>query len=654
MRADLNETATKAPVQPTAPVQEDSPKVSPGPANIVSDQLKPGRLFACFELERELEIGDTGTVWLAQNYDVKRQADQVTLKLLPESIVRNKPALEDLKDQISRRILFQHPNIQRAYDLVESKGRVAIQLEYLDGQSLSNLRSAKPNQVFEVRDLEKWTGELCGALEYAHQEVGLMDIDVAPGNLIINPAGNLKLRNVGITNCIADSMSQLIARDELGKKLPYRSPQQPGGEKPAVADDLYSLGALLYELLTSEPPFESGATGARVGEKLPPSMNQRRAELGIAGEVIPEIWEETVAACLAKDPYRRPPSAGEVEKRLKNTSNPISNPRPPVRNLSTRKKWLTIAVLVLSLAVGSAVAFLALHRLTEPKRVNPAKETSPTLPSSPSEFTGKENILSAGTGSPEVHPTPSPVPAASPATSLEARPTPSPALSPTLSQEVRPVPSPVTSPILPQEVSLAPSPVVSLPTSPEARPTPSPEESPTISPRDTATPSDGQSAGSTPASLSQHDIDATKEDVIKRIDALPGVTAEKKANLIEKMHKARSMERLTVIPFDVKQATLRRTAVEDLLKAFALPDVLDKLSDPTTILVVAGYADTGGRADANLRISQKRAENISRILKEQAKLPNAIQTIGMGGTELLDSKRPGENRAVEVWAVVPF
>jgi outer membrane protein OmpA-like peptidoglycan-associated protein len=154
--------------------------------------------------------------------------------------------------------------------------------------------------------------------------------------------------------------------------------------------------------------------------------------------------------------------------------------------------------------------------------------------------------------------------------------------------------------------------------------------------------------------LSQHNIDTTKEDVIKRINALPGLTAEKKANLIEKMHKARSMERLTVIPFDARQATLRRTAVDDLLKAFALPEMLDKLSDPTTILVVAGYADIAGRADANLRISQERAENISRILKEQAKLPNAIQTIGMGGTELLDSQRPGENRAVEVWAVVPF
>ena len=66
------------------------------------------------------------------------------------------------------------------------------------------------------------------------------------------------------------------------------------------------------------------------------------------------------------------------------------------------------------------------------------------------------------------------------------------------------------------------------------------------------------------------------------------------------------------------------------------------------------YVYSGGRTDANLRISQERAENINRILKKKAELPNTIQTIGMGGTELLDSKRPGENRAVEVWAVVPF
>jgi serine/threonine protein kinase len=638
MSPDRKETAREASVRPDRAAQKVPPEASPGPADTVSDELKSGRLFACFELQRELEVGRTGTVWLAQNYGVKRQADQVALKFLPETIVQNQTALEDLKDQIHRRMALQHPNIQRVYDLVESKGRVAVQLEYLDGQSLSQLRSMKPNQVFEVRDLEKWTGELCGALEYARQETGLTDIDILPGNLIIDPVGKLKIKDVGITNCIADSMNRLSVMDEPGKTLPYRSRKRATGEKPAVSGDLYSLGALLYELLTSKPPFNGGTSGVQIGEKLTPSMNKRRAELGIAGEAIPENWEETVAACLAKDPFRRPQTASEVEKRLENTGNPVPNAQPPARTPSARKKWLTIAVLILTLAMGSAGAFFALHRLTEPKKVSPVKEASPAIPSFPSEPTGKENPLAAGTGSPEVRSTPSPAPTVSPATSPEVRPSPSPALSPTISQEVSP----------------APSPVVTSPTSPELTPTPSLGESPTVSLRETVTPGVGQSVGPSPASMSQHDLDATKEEVIKRINALPGVTAEKKANLIEKMQKARSMERLTVIPFDVRQATLRRTAVDDLLKAFAQPEMLDKLSDPTTILVVAGYADTGGHADSNLRISQERAENVSRILKEQAKLPNAIQTIGMGGTELLDSKRPGENRAVEVWAVVPF
>jgi outer membrane protein OmpA-like peptidoglycan-associated protein len=178
--------------------------------------------------------------------------------------------------------------------------------------------------------------------------------------------------------------------------------------------------------------------------------------------------------------------------------------------------------------------------------------------------------------------------------------------------------------------------------------------SPTPSSQETATPNERQSIKPSPTPLSQHDIDATKEGVLKRINALPGVNAEKKANLIEKMYKARSMERLTVIPFDRGQTTLHRAAADELVKEFERPELRDKLSDPTTILVVAGYADAGGRADLNLRVSQERAENISRILKEHAKLLNATQTIGMGGTELLDSKRPDQNRAVEVWAVVPL
>jgi outer membrane protein OmpA-like peptidoglycan-associated protein len=184
--------------------------------------------------------------------------------------------------------------------------------------------------------------------------------------------------------------------------------------------------------------------------------------------------------------------------------------------------------------------------------------------------------------------------------------------------------------------------------------TASPEVSTTPSPKESATPNESSSVSPSSTPLSRYEIDATREEVIKRIDALPGITAKEKTNLINKMYKARSMERLTVIHFDVGQSSLQGAAADELMKTFDKPELRDKLNDPTIILVAVGYADPGGRADLNLRISQERAENVSKILKQRAKLFNAIQTIGMGGTELLDSKRPDQNRAVEVWAVVPL
>src|SRR5271165_6791663 len=620
----LKEPATPAPVveQPFSVLHENRPDESRGPTVSISDQLRPGKVFALFELKRELDIGSTGAVWLAEDL-VRRQVDQVALKFLPDLIVSDKTAVAELKNEIRRRISLKHPNILRVYDLLENKGRVAIQMEYLDGQSLSQLRLGRPNQIFEVRDLEKWVKELCEALEYAHKDVGLIDGNIVPGNLIVDLAGNLKLKDFGIANCITDSMSRLMIIHHPSETLPYKSPQRAARGEPAITDDLYSLGATLYELLTSKPPFYAGDIGAQVSGKVPPSMTERRAELGIKGEPIPKNWEETVAACLAKDPVQRPQSAIEVEKRLKSATDSMAKPPPAVATPPMRKLWLAIVGMIFILSFVSAIAFLAFHHLTEakpgktvsntiPPKANvfldgvPIKGPSPTptLPASPSGFTGKESSLSGVTPLPEVSPTPS------------------------------------------SEMILTPSSEVGL--------TPYSEVSPTPSPQEVVTSNERRSTEPSPTPLSQPDVEATKEDVVKRINALPGINAEKKANLIEKMNKARSMERLTVIPFDRGQTTLHRAAADELVKAFDRPEMRDKLSDPTTILVVAGYADTGGRADLNLRVSQERAEDVSRILREQAKLLNATQTIGMGGTELLDSKRPDQNRAVEVWAVVPL
>jgi len=644
----LKEPATPAPVveQPFSVFHENRPEESRGPKVSISDQLRPGKVFALFELQHELDIGSTGAVWLAEDL-VRRQVDQVALKFLPDLIVSDKTAVAALKNEIRRRIALKHPNILRVYDLLENKGRVAIQMEYLDGQSLSRLRLSRPDQIFEVRDLEKWVKELCEALEYAHKDVGLIGGDIVPGNLIVDLAGNLKLKDFGIANCIADSMSRLTVNHHPSETLPYKSPQRAAGGEPAITDDLYSLGATLYELLTSKPPFYVGDIGAQVSGKVPPSMTERRAELGIKGEPIPKNWEETVAACLAKDPVQRPQSAMEVEKRLKSATSSMAKPQPAVGTPPVRKPWLAILGMIFILSVGSAIAFLAFHHLTEAKS---GKSVLNTIPPT-------ANVFSDGV--PVKEPSPTPKMLASPSGFSEKEGsasvlTPLPEVSPTPSSEVGLTPSSEVSPIPSFEVGLTPYSEMSLTAYSEVNPTPSSEVSPTPSRQEIAISNEKQSTEPSPTPLSQPDVEATKEGVVERINALPGVNAEKKANLIEKMNKARFMERLTVIPFDRGQTTLRRAAAEELVEAFDRPEMRDKLSDPTTVLVVAGYADTGGRADLNLRVSQERAENVSRILREQAKLLNATQTIGMGGTELLDSKRPDQNRAVEVWAVVPL
>jgi outer membrane protein OmpA-like peptidoglycan-associated protein len=156
-----------------------------------------------------------------------------------------------------------------------------------------------------------------------------------------------------------------------------------------------------------------------------------------------------------------------------------------------------------------------------------------------------------------------------------------------------------------------------------------------------------------PATLTKTEVDATREDVLKRINAMPRFTAEEKKRLGEKMETARSMERLLVARFDTGQTALSRAAVDDLTKRFKSPGIEDKISDPTVVFVVAGYADAAGDPKTNLQISQQRADNVTKVLKDKTNLLNVIHSVGMGSTALLDGKRPDQNRAVEIWAVAP-
>src|SRR5204863_193274 len=149
-----------------------------------------------------------------------------------------------------------------------------------------------------------------------HNHARVIHRDLKPSNLMVNQKRGLKITDFGIARSLADSASRLTTEQGRSGTLVYMSPQQLNGERSAHLDDLYSLGATIYELITSKPPFYSGNIDRQICERVAPSMTERRKEFDIDPAFVPKIWEELVASCLAKEPSRRPQSAAEVAQRL--------------------------------------------------------------------------------------------------------------------------------------------------------------------------------------------------------------------------------------------------------------------------------------------------------------------------------------------------
>ncbi len=267
-----------------------------------------------YTLKRVLGRGGMGVVWLVHDEQLERD---IAFKFLPDIVYHDKAAVESLKRETRRSLELTHPNIVRIYDFAQDEHCAGISMEYVAGDTLSNLRVCQPTHVFEVSDLAVWVKQLCLAIDYAHREARVAHRDLKPANLMLNNKGVLKIADFGISRSISDNMTRVSsAVHGASGTLVYMSPQQALGEAASAQDDIYSLGATLFELLTSKPPFFTGEIMTQVREKIPPTMAERRKQLGIMGKPIPPEWEETIAACLAKDPAKRPQGAMEVLQRL--------------------------------------------------------------------------------------------------------------------------------------------------------------------------------------------------------------------------------------------------------------------------------------------------------------------------------------------------
>jgi len=285
-----------------------------------STEMQPGQTVfnGRYRLKSELGRGGMGVVWRAEDTVLGRD---VALKVLPAAMANDEDALGDLKKEAARSQLLTHSNIVRVHDLILEGAQPAIAMEFIDGPSLAKKKNAQPNRCFSPDELKPWIQQFAEALDYAHNKAKVVHHDLKPGNLMITSAGELKIADFGIARSLGETQARLTGKTGGGiaGTLSYMSPQQLLGDPPSASDDIYSMGATLYELLTSKPPFYSGDVTTQARTVIPPPASARRTEL-LGAEVemppIPPEWDEVLASCLAKEPAQRPASAAEVARLL--------------------------------------------------------------------------------------------------------------------------------------------------------------------------------------------------------------------------------------------------------------------------------------------------------------------------------------------------
>src|SRR6266403_5699537 len=179
------------------------------------------KLFNRYTLIKTLGRGGMGVVWLARDDELERD---VALKFLPELIIHDRAVLGDLKRETRRSLELTHKNIVRIYDFIHDQTSGCISVEYVDGDTLSNLRADKPDKIFQPDELTEWVSQLCDALDYAHTHARIVHRDLKPANLMVNQRGDLKVADFGIARTVAESLKS-VTLEEQGRSgtLSYMS-----------------------------------------------------------------------------------------------------------------------------------------------------------------------------------------------------------------------------------------------------------------------------------------------------------------------------------------------------------------------------------------------------------------------------------------------
>ena len=267
------------------------------------DQVFDGR----YRVVRKLGTGGMANVYLAEDQELGRS---VAIKMLDERHSQDEQFVERFRREAKNAAGLSHPNIVSIYDRGQAEGTYYIAMEYLEGRTLKELLVARgPTPLAVAIDYAR---QILSALGFAHRH-GIVHRDIKPHNVVVAPDGRLKVTDFGIAR---SGTSQMTETGSIIGTAQYLSPEQAKGAPVTPASDIYSVGIVLYEMLTGLVPF-TGDTPLEIAMKhlsttpLPPSE---------ARPDVPHELDSIVLRALAKNPEDRYQSADEMDADLARAS----------------------------------------------------------------------------------------------------------------------------------------------------------------------------------------------------------------------------------------------------------------------------------------------------------------------------------------------